>query len=451
MSSKSSDADLSSGSRCPADWQETPLSSVVEIRFSGVNKVSQPGENPVRLCNYIDVYKNDYIVADMPFMQATATAAEIERFGLRNGDVIITKDSETPDDIAVPAVVDSTAPDLVCGYHLALIRPDLDAVDPTFLAKQLGHYRLARYFGQQANGSTRYGLSTAAIANAPLHLPKDLGKQKTAGNLMRLLDRSIAKTEVVIAKLKQMRTGLVHDLLTRGLDHNGRLRDQLSHPEYFQDSPLGQIPIGWSFGALGTSIDLIVGPAFESSGFSTGDQGVRLLRGLNVTQGHVRWGEEITERWPQVSPSLTRYLLETGDVVIGMDGALVGRNVAALTSGDVPSVLVQRVARIRGLPQLKSAYAYLLLTIPPFLRHIDTRKTHTAIPHITANDIRDYLVVIPKPEEQQWVLETVAKTDCEIKAVEHEHKKLVALMAGVTSDLLSGRVPMPNSLTLEVI
>ncbi|MFN7431216.1 MAG: restriction endonuclease subunit S, partial [bacterium] len=132
--------------------RDVPLVSMAAIRFSSVDKLSEHGERPVRLCNYTDVYKNTYILSDMPFMRATASTAEVARFGLRVGDVIITKDSETPDDIGVPVVVDSTAPDLVCGYHLALIRPDLKSLDPLFLAMQLKHTRLARYCGRQASG-----------------------------------------------------------------------------------------------------------------------------------------------------------------------------------------------------------------------------------------------------------------------------------------------------------
>jgi hypothetical protein len=103
--------------------QRVPLSEVCEVRVSNVDKKSEPGELPVRLCNYTDVYKNDYITDDLEFMRATASRAEIAKFGLHVGDVIITKDSETPDDIGIPALVDSTSSDLLCGYHLAMIRP----------------------------------------------------------------------------------------------------------------------------------------------------------------------------------------------------------------------------------------------------------------------------------------------------------------------------------------
>jgi hypothetical protein len=155
----------------PEGWREAPLAAVADVRFSSVDKLAYPSEAPVRLCNYMDVYKNEYITADLPFMHASATQPEIDRFSLQVGDVIVTKDSETPYDIGRPAIVDYTAPDLVCGYHLALIRPDKREIDPAFLAKQLGHERIARFFAGQANGLTRYGLPIGAVMAAPLWLP----------------------------------------------------------------------------------------------------------------------------------------------------------------------------------------------------------------------------------------------------------------------------------------
>lgn len=190
-----------------------PLASMAAIRFSSVDKLTEHGEMPVRLCNYTDVYKNTYIRSDMPFMRASASQAEIERFGLRVGDVIITKDSETPDDIGVPAVVDSTAPDIVCGYHLALIRPDLASLDPLFLAMQLKHTRLARYFGRQANGSTRYGLSTRSIEQAPI-LKLPVTEQKRRSDVLREHDRAAAQVALEVQKLRSIKAGLMHDLLS---------------------------------------------------------------------------------------------------------------------------------------------------------------------------------------------------------------------------------------------
>ena len=89
----------------PKHWEVALLKHIADVRFSGVDKHAHDDETPVRLCNYTDVYKNDRIVGEMNLMHATATAGEIARLTLKAGDVILTKDSETPDDIGVPAWV----------------------------------------------------------------------------------------------------------------------------------------------------------------------------------------------------------------------------------------------------------------------------------------------------------------------------------------------------------
>ncbi len=95
---------------------------VAKIQSSNVDKKSFDDEIPVFLCNYVDVYKNEFINDSIPFMKATATEKEIEKFILNEDDVLITKDSETPDDIANPAFVKKEFKNVICGYHLAQIR-----------------------------------------------------------------------------------------------------------------------------------------------------------------------------------------------------------------------------------------------------------------------------------------------------------------------------------------
>src|SRR4029077_5783695 len=108
----------------PSSWREERIHDVAELRTSNVDKKSEEEENPVKLCHYVDVYTNDRITSDLDFMDATATAAQIDRFSLSVGDVVITKDSETPDDIGIPALIAESIPELVCGYHLTIIRPN---------------------------------------------------------------------------------------------------------------------------------------------------------------------------------------------------------------------------------------------------------------------------------------------------------------------------------------
>ena len=116
-------------------WKAVQLGDVAEIASSGVDKHIIQSEVGVRLCNYLDVYRYRRLRKDMKFARGSATSAEVARFMLRRGDLVITKDSETPDDIGVPSLVDEDLDRVVCGYHLALVRPK-----PVLVSAFLLHY-----------------------------------------------------------------------------------------------------------------------------------------------------------------------------------------------------------------------------------------------------------------------------------------------------------------------
>jgi type I restriction enzyme S subunit len=198
----------------PNEWEVKPLGMLADIRFSSVDKKSRSGERRVRLCNYIDAYNHEYLTGgESFFMVATATEAETAKFALRDGDIVVTKDSETPDDIGIPCVITSQPTDLVCGYHLALIRPDGGRMNSVFLAKQLRHSRMARYFGQVCNGLTRYGLPTSAFSDASILVPP-LPEQNAGAGILRGLDARLFEETRSQRKLTLMKQGLMQDLLT---------------------------------------------------------------------------------------------------------------------------------------------------------------------------------------------------------------------------------------------
>jgi type I restriction enzyme, S subunit len=156
------DSGVPSFGKVPEHWNMRRLRNVADLRVSNVDKHTKEGEIPVRLCNYVDVYKNDYITDRVSFMSASASPAEIGRFRLQLDDVLITKDSEVWNDIAVPALVQYASPDLLCGYHLALLRAHI-GISGSFLFRTLQSAPVAYQFHIEANGVTRYGLSHTAI------------------------------------------------------------------------------------------------------------------------------------------------------------------------------------------------------------------------------------------------------------------------------------------------
>jgi type I restriction enzyme, S subunit len=106
----------------PEHWKLKKLKFATVVQPSNVDKKTIDNEEEILLCNYSDVYNNDYITDKIDFMQATATLGEIEKFLIEQGDVIITKDSENPNDIAVPALVIQDFDNVICGYHLTQIK-----------------------------------------------------------------------------------------------------------------------------------------------------------------------------------------------------------------------------------------------------------------------------------------------------------------------------------------
>lgn len=208
----------------PGHWDIALLKHVADVRFSGVDKHSHDHESPVRLCNYTDVYKNDRITDGMDLMRATATAGEIARLTLKAGDVIITKDSETPDDIAVPAWVPEGLPGVVCAYHLGLLRPDPGRIEGEFLFRAIGSARIAEQFHVLATGVTRFALGKHDVKNAVIALPP-IEEQKAICKWIddecKPLEDAIQRAEEEIKLIREYRDRQTADVVTGQVDVRG--------------------------------------------------------------------------------------------------------------------------------------------------------------------------------------------------------------------------------------
>lgn len=187
----------------PRHWRVEKIKHVAQVQFSNVDKKSDADEMPVRLCNYVDVYYHDRITSAIEFMEATAAPREIAKFQLSPGDVLVTKDSEDPNDICVPAVVAELLPGVICGYHLAQIRPLRARLAGSFLARALGAHGIRDQFRMQANGITRFGLGQDAITSALVPVPP-VAEQLA---ITAFLDRRVQQIDDLIAGLPRAVSG----------------------------------------------------------------------------------------------------------------------------------------------------------------------------------------------------------------------------------------------------
>ena len=201
----------------PKHWEVQRLKDLANIQNSNVDKKSHLNEIPIKLCNYVDVYKNDFIDSSLDFMEATATKEEIKKFRIEEGDVFITKDSETCDDIAIPALACETFEGVICGYHLTQIRVKPKKLVGAYLFRLFQSDKYGFRFVVSAKGITRVGLGQSAISDALTPIPP-IDEQKAIAEYLDQkivhIDQIIENVNVQIEIQKELRKTLINDVVT---------------------------------------------------------------------------------------------------------------------------------------------------------------------------------------------------------------------------------------------
>ncbi len=206
----------------------------------------------------------------------------------------------------------------------------------------------------------------------------------------------------------------------------------------YKISEKGLIPIDWDVKPIGNEIDLLTGYPFPSNNYV--ESGVRLLRGSNVKRGNTDWSEEITQYWEKLTPDLLQYVLKDGDIVVAMDGSLVGKSFARLSKKDIPALLLQRVARIRS-NKIDLGYLKEFICSDYFTKHCEAVKTVSAIPHISPKDIRSFIIPIPPTKSEQTAIATaLSDANTLIDNLEKLIAKKRNIKQGAMQELLKPRI-----------
>ena len=383
----------------PPDWRLEKLKFFADVRNSNVDKNISEDEQPVGLCNYTDVYYNDRITPDMHFMEGSATEAEIERFQLKRGQVIITKDSEGWDDIGIPALITEDMPDVLCGYHLSVIEPGPD-MDGRFLTWLCRADPLNDQFKLAANGVTRFGLGQYPMKNAFIALPP----LDTQRRIARFLDEKtgridglIEKKRTLLERLANKRQSLITRTVTKGLNPDAKMKP--SGVVW-----LGDIPTHWKVKRLrfllngGTRNGLYktkeefdpegipfvqMGEAFRSSVFDGG------------TEDCVNTSKDEIEKWG----------LLNGDFLIARRSIVFeGSGKSVLVSGlDGPHLFESSMIRIR--PQNSADYSEYLSFY--FQSHIGRESMLSVTKRVTISGIDSqqlksiHIPIPPKSEARE--------------------------------------------------
>jgi len=393
----------------PTGWRVTRLDAVADVLFSNVDKHTLDGEEPVRLCNYVDVYKNDRITSGIDFMEASAEEREIRKFQIRRGDVLATKDSEEADDIAISSLVAEDLPGVLCGYHLAMIRPRLPSVSGPFLAWLHASKSFRAQYEAKAVGVTRFGLSQYAFRAARIPLPPLPEQQRIAAYLdasCAAIDAAVAAKRRQLETLDALRTTLVYEAVTQGI--NGNVATVVHDiPSY------GRTPKHWKRSKLRYEISIQNGD-FASDKLQ--DDGAHQILGGNGVMGRT---------------DLSNVDGET--VVIGRVGAYCGN--AHYVQGRAwvsdNALIVKSCHHARFLCHLFNALNF------------NAQANNTAQPVITGTKIKNTYVALPPLAEQEAICVHLGNKLGELKqivtGIESQISTLTAYRKSLIHECVTGQ------------
>jgi type I restriction enzyme S subunit len=254
----------------------------------------------------------------------------------------------------------------------------------------------------------------------------------------RRIRRYIRAKQKLIKLLEEQRQVIIHQAVTRGLDPNVRLKH--SGVKW-----LGEMPTHWDVVRVGRLIQLTTGFPFKSEGFSQSTDDIRLLRGINIAPGRIRWDDVV--RWPVSQRGhFIDYELRDGDIVLGMDRPIIsgGVRVARIGAADMPALVLQRVARIRPHADLDAGFLILLLQGASFANYLAPIFTGISVPHISPEQICSFRIPFPSPDEQRqivnWLKVRTATLDASAHAANHEISFLREYRTRLIADVVTGKL-----------
>ena len=437
----------------PIHWQVVRLKNVSSYSVSSVDKKITDQELPVRLCNYTDVYYRDRINAsDGEFMVATASSSEVASFCLKRGDVLITKDSEDWQDIAIPALVEEVADDFVCGYHIGIARPDAQ-MDPQFLFRSLQSGIANHQLQVAATGVTRYGLPNAAVSELVLPLPPSAEQRAIAAFLDHetdRIDRLVVAKRLLIERLEEYRTALISRTVTRGLPPEAASAAGLAPSPPLKPSGvewLADVPAHWQVKRL----KLVASINDES--LSDNEDPLRPVSYVDIGSVDSTIGiKQIEEMVFEDAPTRARRLVRDGDTIISTVRTYL-RAIAAVHK-PAPEIVVSTGFAVVRPREMDPTFAYWALSDSGLVDEIVARSIGVSYPAINAPEIGLLPIPVPPLDEQRAIAEFLDRETARIgdliSRVETTIERLQEYRAALITAAVTGRIDVRGEVVDEI-
>jgi type I restriction enzyme S subunit len=317
--------------------------------------------------------------------------------------------------------------DLIASTGFAVLRAREQVADPRFVH----HYCLSALATAEARrlevGSNYPAVTERDVRGFSISCPP-LSEQHRIGEILDTLDASIRSTEKIIVKLRQLKRGLLHDLLTRGIDRNGEIRDPAKRPRDFKETPLGRFPAAWNIQPLSQLCHLLNGLAFRPEDWSETGTPIIRIQNLNGSQEFNYCNRSV--------PSA--YYVERGELLFSWSGNR-GTSFGPFIWAGPRGLLNQHIFKVTPTAGQNAKWFYHALDE---VRLRVEREAHggSGLVHVRRGDLLAYRIAVPEREEQEKICEALEMVEDTVRSEEQQLEKLNALRHGVASDLLTGSV-----------
>ena len=366
----------------------------------------------------------------------------LEKRKVSQGDILVEKSGGGPMQPAGRVVYCDADFGGTCSnfIEIAKVREQYDSKFIFYFLYQLYKSGLVLKYQQQTTGIINFKFGEYKLES--VKIPSERAEQSAIAIVLSTVDRAIEQTEALIAKYQRIKTGLMHDLLTRGIDEHGNLRDPATHK--FKDSPLGRIPEEWEAVTLKDLVRVLHGYAFSGNFYSDQDNGFILLTPGNFSVlGGLYFEPRNTKYYTGYVPE--EFVLRNGDVLVVMtdltkEMAILGN--AVKLNHPYKILHNQRIGLVKPFHQedIDSDFLVLVMNSAFGKSVIKAAATGTTVRHTSPDKICSALIPLPQPSEQKQITAVIEQMNGKEYSLKQQDAKLRRLKTGLMQDLLTGKV-----------
>lgn len=421
----------------PQDWSLQKMKNCIVSRESGAWGDEPAGNSGDVVCLRIADF--DYSTfrfkntAPDELTKRNYSADVIERLTLKKNDILIEKSGggeKTPVGRSVIFDKDYTA---LYANFMDRLRC-VEGVNPFFMQYVFVTFyknEYTRNYIKQTTGIQNLDL-TSMLSEERIALPSISEQSRIVcflDNECARIDAVMTETRASIEEYKKLKQAIITEAVTKGIRGDRPMKD--NGVEW-----IGEIPEEWEVRPLKAFIDILPGYAFSSDDFDP-NNGIPLLRGINVAPSAIRWDETVYWNKP-LAENLEQFLLQENDLVVGLDRPWIteGTRVAFISTKDLPCLLLQRVCRIREKDEIDLRFVYHLLAGKTFEDALSTDTTGVSVPHISTKQIQNYRVAIPKKDEQVEICDYLEARCLQIDTLVKSKQQLITELEAYKKSLI---------------